>query len=227
MPATGRERPLGIVMLDTEFARPVGDAGNPSSWPFPVRIVRVAGAYARDVVEGHFEQIDRFADAIAALEQQDVCAIISTCGFLVRHQLALAKQAKVPLETSPLCHFDRLQNALPRGRVAVLTINAEAFDPSVRRASAIPEDALVFGLAAKSHFVRAILDGSELLNPTVAEAEWVELATTVQRQFPDVAHWLFECANMPPYSAAVAQATGLPVFDTLVMGRELHDRTSR
>jgi hypothetical protein len=171
--------------------------------------------------------MDRFASAIAALEQQDVCAIISTCGFLVRHQRSLARLTKVPLETSPLCHFGRLQNALARGRVAVLTINAEAFDPSVRRASTIPEDALVFGLPPKSHFVRAILDASEPLNPAVAEAEWVELATTIRRQFPDIAHWLFECANMPPYAAAVARTTGLPVFDTLVMGRDLHGRTSR
>jgi hypothetical protein len=42
--------PLGILMLDTNFARPLGDAGNPASWPFPVIIERVPRACAKSVV---------------------------------------------------------------------------------------------------------------------------------------------------------------------------------
>ena len=36
---------------------------------------------------------------------------------------------------------------------------------------------------------------------------------------------VFECANMPPYADAVRRATGLPVFDALTMGRNLHAGT--
>ena len=46
-------------------------------------------------------------------------------------------------------------------------------------------------------------------------------------QRPDVAYWLLECANLPPYSAAITAATGLPVFDVLTMSIALHQRANQ
>lgn len=227
MHVSGENRPLGIIMLDTTFARPPGDAGNASSWPFSVRIERVSGAHARQVVDGSYDGLQAFIDAAMKLEQDGAGALITTCGFLVRHQRAFAAATHVPIETSPLMHFGRLQDMAALGRVAILTIHPPALDSTIRQAAGIPDDALIFGPAAGSHFVRAILDADEPLDVERAEAEWVALALAVQRQHPDIAGWLFECANMPPYSQAVSRATGLPVFDTLVMGRELHARTCR
>jgi len=222
----GAAQPLGIIMLDTTFARPPGDAGNAASWPFAVHIERVPGAYARQVVDGSYDGLPAFAAAARALAAQGAAAIITTCGFLVRHQAALAAAVAVPVETSPLLHHARLQ-AATAGRVAILTIDAAALNPQIRHSAGIAADALVFGPARDSHFVRAILDGSEALDVARAADEWVALALDVQRRHPDIGHWLFECANMPPYAGAVAAATGLPVYDTLTMGRALHARACR
>ena len=217
---------LGILMLDTTFDRPVGDAGNPASWPFPVRIERVSGAFARPVVSGECVAFGEFIVAANRLIESGVAAIITTCGFLVRHQKELAAALSVPVETSTLMHYIELQRQVGTGkRVAILTISAEAIDASVRAAAGIEGDALVFSLPAGAHFVTAIMDTTAPLDLQRAEAEWVDLAVKVQRQHPDVGIWLFECANMPPYADAVRRATGLPVFDALTMGRNLHART--
>ena len=133
--------PLGILMLDTAFARPVGDAGNPDSWPFPVLIERVVGAYARPVVQGSFAASTAFGDAGQRLVGRGVNAIITTCGFLVRHQAALQASLPVPVLTSTLTQYRRLQRAMrPGRRLAILTIDASALDASIRAATGIDID---------------------------------------------------------------------------------------
>ncbi len=42
--------PLGILMLETRFARVPGDMGNATTWPFPVLYRVVRGASAERVV---------------------------------------------------------------------------------------------------------------------------------------------------------------------------------
>ena len=209
-------------MMDTSFARPLGDAGNPASWPFAVMIEPVAGAFAEPVVTGRFADVQPFIEAGRSLVDRGAVALATTCGFLVRHQRQLQNTFTVPVLTSTLIQFARLQATLNGWRVAILTIDAAALDSAVRAAADIPDDALVFALARNSHFVSAILDGTVALDIAQAETEWVNLALACRRQHPDIGLWLFECANMPPYAAAVVRATGLPVYDALTLGCELH-----
>ena len=210
-------------MLDTTFTRPIGDAGNAASWPFPVLIERVSGAFAEPVVSGRFDDAQPFVDAAFKLVQRGACAITTTCGFLLRHQQPLQRELPVPVLTSTLTQFARLQAALgTEQRVAILTIDANALDGSLRNLAGIGMDALVFALPRESHFVSAILGASVALDTVRAEGEWVALATACLRDHPSIGLWLFECANLPPYAAAVSRVTGLPVFDALTLGRELY-----
>jgi hypothetical protein len=56
--------PLGIMMLETNFHRPAGDVGHPSTWPFPVLFATVPGATPRRVVDGDTEGLlQPFVDA--------------------------------------------------------------------------------------------------------------------------------------------------------------------
>ncbi|MEO7255410.1 MAG: aspartate/glutamate racemase family protein [Casimicrobium sp.] len=215
--------PLGIIMLDTQFLRPLGDAGNPDSWPFPIIIERVEGAFAQSVVSGTYEGIESFIEAGRRLVKRGACAVITTCGFLVRHQRALEVALVVPVRTSTLSSYNALQQELgPTRRVAILTIDKVALGASVRTAAGIPDDALIFDLSGESHFRRAILDAEIPLDAATAQGEWVRLAKSIQKTHLNIGRWLFECANMPPYARSVAEATGLAVYDALAMGTTLY-----
>ena len=41
---------IGVLMLDTRFDRPLGDAGNPHSYALPARMRIVEGAGSTDIV---------------------------------------------------------------------------------------------------------------------------------------------------------------------------------
>ncbi len=213
-------------MLDTQFLRPLGDVGNPDSWPFPVIIERVDGAFARPVVSGTYTGFESFIEAGRRLVERGACAVTTTCGFLVRHQRALETELAVPVRTSTLLSYGELQQKLGASRrVAILTIDKAALDATVRAAASIADDVLIFDLPSESHFRRAILDAEFALNPQIAEEESVSLALSAQQAHPDIGLWLFECANMPPYAGAVAAATGLAVYDALSMGNALYRST--
>lgn len=215
--------PLGIIMLDTQFARPLGDAGNPASWPFPVIIERVPKAYANDVVTGKFQSEKEFNSIAHSLSAQGCKSIISTCGFLARLPLESCFVAGSVVCVSTLLHFARLARDLPQGkRIAILTIDANSIDATIRTNCAIPIDTIIVSPPRSGHFCGAILDAREPLDVARAERELVETATDAQRAHPDIGLWLFECANMPPYRAAVERATGVRVYDALHMGIELH-----
>ena len=215
-------------MLDTQFLRPLGDVGNPDSWPFPVLIERVGGAFAQPVVSGTYAGIGSFIEAGQRLVERGACALTTTCGFLVRHQRALETALAVPVRASSLLSYSALQQKLGKSRqVAILTIDKAALDSSVRKAAGIPDDALIFDLPVESHFRRAMLHSAFPLDPQTAEDEWVSLARSVQRAHPNIGQWLFECANMPPYSRAVADATGLAVYDALTLGNALYRSVQR
>jgi hypothetical protein len=52
------------MMLETNFHRPAGDVGHPSTWPFPVLFATVPGATPRRVVDGDTEGLlQPFVDA--------------------------------------------------------------------------------------------------------------------------------------------------------------------
>ena len=211
-------------MLDTSFLRPLGDAGNAASWPFPVLIERVQGAFAEPVVSGRFTDVQPFVEAGRRLIEQGALALTTTCGFLVRYQQHLQSEFTVPVVTSTLTQFSQLQARLGADRrVAILTIDSGALDACVRAVAGIPDNALIFALPRHSHFVSAILDASVALDTDYAEREWVALAEACLRDHPSIGLWLFECANMPPYAAAVCDVTRLPVFDALTLGRELYE----
>ncbi len=215
--------PLGILMLDTNFARPLGDAGNPASWPFPVVIERVPQAYATSVVTGTAIDSQQFLVSSKLARAKGAIGIVSTCGFLARVPREFWTITDAAVCPSTLFKFTELRRTLPEGkRLAILTIDASSLDARIRKNCDIPDDAIIASPARTSHFVRAILDESEPLDVARSQVEWVEVALATQRAHPEIGLWLFECANMPPYREAVERATGVRVYDVLHLGIELH-----
>ncbi len=221
---------LGILMLEARFARVPGDIGNALTWPFPVHYRVVPGATpARVVLGGAAGLLQPFKDAAAELVRMGAAAITTNCGFLSLFQAELAAHVGVPVATSALMQVPWVQATLPPGRrVGVVTISAGSLTPAHLAAVGAPTDTPVSGCDTEGEFGgRELFDvlirgAREDLDTDAAAADVVGAARTLLAAHRDVGAIVLECTNMPPYAAAVAAATGLPVFDAVTLLHWLH-----
>lgn len=206
---------LGILMLDTAFPRIVGDVGNEQTWPFPVRIRRVHGATPTRVTGPQVDRLlDAFSEGAQALAEEGVAGITTTCGFLAILQRELAAGCPVPFAASSLLQVPSVQAALPAGkRVGVITYSAQRLTPAHLRGASAPEDTPLEGLAEDSAFSRMIMEGHDHIDTARAEQDVVAAGRRLLQRHPEVAAIVVECANLPPYSAALRDALQLPVYD--------------
>jgi Asp/Glu/Hydantoin racemase len=206
---------LGILTLDTAFPRIRGDVGSPATFPFPVRHAIVRGARVEEIVHRRSEEwLMPFVEAARQLAGEGCTGITTTCGFLVRWQATLARMSPVPVLTSSLLQLPLVQATLPAGkRVGVVTYSAGDLDGEALLAATAPPDTPVVGVGERSYFARTIRHGAATLDRERMEADTVAAARRLVAATSDLGAIVLECANMPPYRAAVAKATGLPVFD--------------
>jgi hypothetical protein len=212
---------LGLLMLDTRFARVPGDVGHPATFDFPVRQAVVHGASARRVVQaGDPGLLAPFVDAARALVAEGAAAIGTSCGFLVRYQDELQAALDVPVWTSSLLLVPKLVQRVPRGaRVGIVTVDAAALGSAHLAAAGAPLDTPIEGLAPGCAFQRALLDDAPTFDLDGAQAATVLAAQNLLRRHPDVAAIVLECTNMPPYADAVRRATGREVHDVTTLLR--------
>jgi Asp/Glu/hydantoin racemase len=217
---------VGILMLDTRFPRIPGDMGNALSFEFPVRYHRVAGADPDRVVRrGAAGLLPAFIEGARALEREGVGAVTTNCGFLVTFQRELAAAVRVPVFTSSLLLVPLVHRMLAPGRrVGILTVNAATLGPEHLAAAGITHEipVAVAGLETEKEFTRVLLGDELELDVEAARAEHVRVARRLVAEHPDVGALVLECTNMPPYTADIQRATGLPVFDILSLVRLAH-----
>jgi hypothetical protein len=209
--------PLGVLMLESRFPRVPGDAGNASTWPFPVLYRVVPGAAPGRVVRELEASglLDGFVEAARELERAGVLAITTNCGFLVLFQRRIQASLRVPLITSSLLQVPWLSAGLPAGRtVGVLTIERRSLTARHLEAAGIRAPVPIVGMEeVGGYFAESILGDAPELDLDRARAEHVAAARLLIERHPEVGAIVLECTNMPPYAAAVAQATDLPVHD--------------
>ncbi|MBM3558220.1 MAG: aspartate/glutamate racemase family protein, partial [Alphaproteobacteria bacterium] len=209
--------PLGILMLDTGFPRPVGDLGNPASYPFPVVIRRVAGATPSNAV--HAPDPATIATFIAegrALVAAGCVGVITTCGFLARWQREIAAGIGAPFAASSLIAYPTLRRLLPPNRLlGVVTYSAPALDQAVLTGAGIDDLPPIEGIDPASHFARVIGEKDPVLDPARMAADVLTAARRLVARAPAIGGLLLECANMPPYAELLRREIGLPVFDPL------------
>jgi len=196
---------LGILMLDTQFPRVVGDVGHPASWRMPVLYRVVRGASPMRVVHGGDPALlQPFVDAALALQAEGVRALTTSCGFLLRFQDALQSALDIPVWTSSLLALPALV------RPGVITVDATPLDVGVP----------LEGLAPGCSLQRTLLEDLPTLDEHAAEADTVAAALRLVARHPEVEHVVLECTNLPPYAAAVARATGRPVHHLMTFVHE-------
>lgn len=216
-------KPLGIMMLDTSFERPIGDVGNAASWPFPVLYKRITGATARKVVSGQDDDLlDAFVAAGQELVSEGAFALTTSCGFLALRQSQLSARLAVPVATSSLLQIPSLMATLPNGKtVGVVTYDRASLTERHFQEAGVHGKPPIAGLPNGGAF-RGLIEGGMRYD---AQALADELAMTVEdllQHHSNIGALVFECTNLPPFSSGISRKFGLPVFDILTLGKWLH-----
>ena len=211
--------PLGVLMLETRFPRVPGDIGNPASFDFPVRYRVVHGASAvRVVKERATGLLQPFIDAARELVEEGCGAISTSCGFLALFQRELQAALPVPVASSSLLQVAPLQAALPAGQqVGIITIAAQALTADHLHGVGADPATPVVGVRSDGEFARAILGDLPDMDTGKLRDEVLEAGARLRQAHPEVTALVLECTNMPPYAAALREASGLPVYDILTL----------
>lgn len=219
LPQAPRPDFLGIVMLDTRFPRPLGDVGNPASFPFATRRHVVKGVWPDKVVASAAglragRVVPLFIGVVRQLEREGAKAITTSCGFLVLLQKDLQAAVKVPVITSSLLQLPGL--LAQESQVGVLTISSKHLGSEHLRAAGVKREdlgrVLVQGVEPAGEFATAILGNRETMDLEKARADVVAAAVALKARAPALRTLVLECTNMPPYAQAVRDAAGLRVL---------------
>jgi hypothetical protein len=211
---TAQQKPLGILMLDTQFPRIVGDVGNAESYDFPVIFRRMEGIGSADAVAAHPDRPRVLAALRAnaeALAAEGAVGLGTSCGFLALYQEDLAAVSPVPVATSALLHIARL----PQCRVGVITASAKSLTPAHLSAVGAPGDTPVVGLPEDGSFAGTFLRNGLTLDRETVEQEVIAAGRDLVARHPDIDTVVLECTNLPPYKPALQNALGLRVLDVL------------
>ena len=216
--------PLGILMLDTAFPRIPGDVGCAETFAFPVRFARVAGATVDEVVHHHDRAlVPAFVAAGRRLADEGCVGIATTCGFLARWQHDLAQALPVPVLSSALLQIPLVERTLPaRKRAGIVTYSAASLTAETLAAAGVSPCTPLEGMDPAGYFADAIRNGADAIDPARMQDDTVAAARRLVAAHPDVGAVVLECANMPPYAAAVKAAVGIPVFDAAHLIRWFH-----
>ena len=205
---------VGILMLEAQFPRIPGDMGNAVTWDFPVHYKVVRNASPDRVVRRNAEGLlPAFIEAGQELLGMGADGITTNCGFLSLFQAELSAALGVPVATSSLMQVPMVNALLPPGKTCgVLTISNSTLTEEHLKAARVPADTPIGTTEGMREFTRAILDNEPEFDVAAAAQDNIDAACRLVEENPQVGALVLECTNMTPYSAAIQEATGLPVY---------------
>lgn len=208
---------VGILILETQFPRIIGDIGNALTWPFPVQYRVVRGATPDKVVrqgpKAIAELTDLFIDAARDLVASGADGLTTNCGFLSLIQEEVAAACGVPFASSSLMQVPAVQAMLPNGkRVGIITISKDSMTEAHLRAAKVPLDVPIVGTDGGREFTRAILNDEPSMDFAACRLDLLDAARDLLNRYGDIGAIVLECTNMVPYAADIRKQTGLPVY---------------
>lgn len=201
---------LGILMLDTQFERQLGDVGYPDTFAqlgIPAQRFVVPGASPRRVVQqADSALVAPFVAAAVQAQQAGATMITTSCGFLALFQQALQAAVEVPVLTSALQWLAPLQSSCVQ--CGVLTMDGETLGQSHLAAVGAQLSTPIEGVAPGCGFQRRILGNQAGAVSLDDCADVVAAAQRLLLRCPQVQCLVLECTNMAPHVQSVREATG-------------------
>ena len=211
---------IGILLLDTEIPFIQGDVGNATSYAYPVRFKTVEGLTGERIFSHDTGFAGKMIEGARELEREGVKAITGDCGFMAIFHKEVTESVNVPVFLSSLLQIPFIRSTLPeKAKVGILTANAASLTLEVFQKAGIPNDTglVIRGLENEKNFKAAAITETGYLDSDGIRQEVVAAAEKVVADHPEIRAFLMECSMLPPYSRAVQESTGLPVYDFLTM----------
>lgn len=216
---------IGILMLSTHFPRVPGDVGNATSFPFPVVYRTIKEATAETVVNQQDPAlIEPFCQAARELEAEGCKCIVTSCGFMAIFHRELAAAVNIPVISSSLVQVGLVSTMLaPDKKIGIITAKAPSLGEKHFEGVGITEiDKVVYGIE-HTEFGKTFFDDTNTIDLDLAQNEMIKVAKRMIEENPQVGAIVLECTNMPPFTKAVQEATGLPVFDIIGLIKYVHE----
>ena len=210
---------IGILTLETSIPRPPGDAGNATTFDFPVVYKLIKGATRdRILITQDPALLGSFIEGARELAAQGCAAITTTCGFLAMFQKELAAAVDVPVFTSTLMQIPLVYRMLRPGQKIGLVCGAiKTMHDGILDAVGAGDLPLVIGdMLGQHEYEHGRLVAKEM-DVEKAAAEVAAVGRKMLAEEPSIGAFVMESACLPPYSKALRDATGLPVFDFVTL----------
>ena len=218
---------IGILLLENYAPFIPGDTANATTYRYPVRFKRVEGLSVERIFNHDLSMYEAVRSAAGELKAEGVRGITGDCGFMAIYQRQLADELGIPVFLSSLLQLSFMAIVTaPRATLGVVTANSVSLSRELFVAAGVSDAVLervrTIGLEDCEHFADAVFAEKGMLDTDIVEDAVVERSRRLQQEHPDMGAILLECSMLPPYGAAVHEATGLPVFDYVTMIDYMH-----
>ncbi|MBR2189346.1 MAG: hypothetical protein IJ860_08075 [Eubacterium sp.] len=225
---------LGAVMLPVQSPALPGNVGNAASFSYPVRYRTLKGFnpdWWNDEEGPSEERYQTILGAAKELEEEGVKAVTFGCGFTGVYQNRLAEELNIPVMGSPLVMAPLIQRLIGKNKkIGIFTINADELRPELFEAVGIKEEEInyVVGEMQDAPEFRAVYcgGGKKELDIEAFREETVANAVRIKEENPDLGAFLIEFRTIGAFTADIAAATGLPVFDGTALANFVHQATN-
>lgn len=223
--------PIGILGLDSAFAKPPGHIKNASTFDFPVLYKTVRGATTHRLInEMDRTLLEPFVAALKEMEQEGVMAVTGSCGFLALFQKELADAVDVPVFISSLIQVPMVHCMLKSDQsVGILTAVKKQLTPDhLRAVRAQSTPVCIAGMDDQKEFMEVIIEAKRNeLDFNKFEAELLSVAGGLIDRHPEVGAVVLECTDMPYFAHKIQKRVGRPVFDLITLTQMVYQAVLR
>jgi hypothetical protein len=168
------------------------------------------------------------------LEVEGARIVSTDCGFYVYFQDAMTEAVSIPVCTSALLVVPLVSKLIGRHRrVGIMTWNSKALSKEHLRRAGIDESVKIgvvgYEKWAKKRSPMFHADANLLPEKRLEmlEEDLVSASKELIQKYPDVGAIVLECTVFSPAAYAVQRATGLPVFDIVMLLNWIGDAVVR
>ncbi len=215
---------IGMLMLDTTYPLIPGNVGNATTYDFPVRfkvLKEIPSDWWCDAEGPSLKRQEKFIGFAKELEKEGVRAITTGCGFFAIYQKAVAEALSIPFFSSPLLLVPMVSRMIGKAkRVGIVSAGANRLKGSFLENVGIDQSIpiAVDGMDDKEEFSNTIVfEKKPTMDVEKVESEVIDVTRRLVKKHPDIGAIVFECSDLPPFSATAQEAVNLPVFDFITL----------